>query len=27
VVITGANAKAVQSYMFGLDYVKFVAAK
>jgi len=27
VEITGANAQAVQSYMFGLDYVKLVAVK
>lgn len=27
VEITGANAKAVQSYMFGLDYVKLVTVK
>ncbi|MEI2723054.1 MAG: hypothetical protein V9H26_05775 [Verrucomicrobiota bacterium] len=25
--ITGANAKAVPSYMFGLDYVKLVPIK
>jgi hypothetical protein len=27
VLITGANEKAVKSYMFGLDYVKLVEAK
>ena len=27
VTITGANAKAVKGYMFGLDYVKLAAAK
>ena len=27
VKITGANEKAVKAYMFGLDYVKLVAAK
>jgi hypothetical protein len=27
VVITGANEKAVKSYMFGLDYLKLVEAK